>query len=431
LAGTESDRNRVSPRVLRAARERFLAGEVDAAALDATVRPVVAKSWQRSMAKGVDPEFDGAQVSPAASGAGSLARLRETHPLAPALPIIRRLLVDDAVASGVVVAVTGADGTLLWVEGDAAARGKAEKMNFAPGADWSERAAGTNAPGTALALGREVVIQGSEHFSRVVQPWSCTAAPVHDPDSGALLGAIDLTGDAQVASPQTLALVRATAVAVENHLALLRLTGTVPEPAAPRPHLVVLGAERPRWVTTDEFGHLRATHLTGRHADILVLLGRHPEGLSADHLAVLLDDKDLDVVTVRAEMSRLRRVIGPDFLTSRPYRLLRPITTDVGEVFDALDAGDVDAALARYQGQLLPQSVSPAIARLRTELSATVRAAVLAASAQRPALLRRWLELPEGRDDRDGWEILQRHSTDPVGRAKAGGHLAGLDFELG
>ena len=152
-------------------------------------------------------------------------------------------------------------------------------MNFVPGADWSERSAGTNAPGTALALGREIQIRGSEHFSRIVQPWSCTAAPVHDPDSGALLGAIDLTGGPQVASPQTLALVRATAVAVENHLALLRLTGTAPEPAARRPHLVALGGDRPRWVTTDGYGHLRAAHLTGRHADILVLLSRHPEGL--------------------------------------------------------------------------------------------------------------------------------------------------------
>lgn len=60
-----------------------------------------------------------------------------------------------------------------------------------------------------------------------------------------------------------------------------------------------------------------------------------------------------------------------------------------------------------------------------------MRAAVLTASAQRPALLRRLLELPEGRDDRGGWEILHRHSADPLGRAKAGGRLAGLDFELG
>jgi len=422
----------VTARALRDVHERFLSGEVDAAALESNaVRSVVARSWQRSLAKGVDPDLGEARPSSVALSPGSLARLRETHPLAPALPVIRRLLVDDAVDSGVVVAVTAADGTLLWVEGDPVVRGRAEKMNFAPGADWSERSAGTNAPGTALALGREVQIEGSEHFTRIVQPWSCTAVPVHDPDSGALLGAIDLTGGVQVASAQTLALVRATVVAVENHLALLRLTGAAPAPAVPRPHLVVLGGDRPRWVTTDDYGHLRASQLTGRHADILILISRHPEGLSADHLAVLLDDKDLDVVTVRAEMSRLRRVIGSDLLASRPYRLLAPITSDFGEVLDALDAGDVESALARYQGQLLPQSVSPAIARLRTQLSATLRATVLAESPARPALLRRWLELPEGRDDRDGWEVLKRRTPDPVGRAKAGGHLAGLDFELG
>ena len=48
----------------------------------------------------------------------AIDRLRETHPLAPALPVIRRLLVDDAADTGVVVAVSAADGTLLWVEGD-------------------------------------------------------------------------------------------------------------------------------------------------------------------------------------------------------------------------------------------------------------------------------------------------------------------------
>jgi len=148
---------------------------------------------------------------------------------------------------------------------------------------------------------------------------------------------------------------------------------------------------------------------------------------------VLLDDKDLDVVTVRAEMSRLRKVIGAENLGSRPYRLLASITSDIGEVFGALDAGDVEAALTRYAGPLLAQSVSPAVARLRTQLSTTLRDAVLAEGAQgRADLLRRWLELPEGRDDRDGWKALRdSDGLNAVARAQARGHLAGLDFELG
>jgi GAF domain len=414
---------RLSSSSLRAVHELFVAGQVD---LDATpLRLVVADSWRRSLATGVDPDLSGAR--PAASVA--LDRIRDTHPLAPALPVIRRLLVDDATDAGVVVAVTAADGTLLWVEGDRKACRKAERMNFVPGADWSERGAGTNAPGTALALDAELQIRGTEHFSRIVQPWSCTAVPVHDPATGALIGAIDLTGGSQVALPQTLALVRATAVAVENHLALLRLSQPAVAASTATARLTVLGADRPRWQVSDEHGRPRTSTLTGRHADILVLLGRHPEGLSADHLAMLLDDKDLDVVTIRAEMSRLRRVIGADFIASRPYRLLSPIDSDMGDVFDALEAGDVDTALTRYTGTLLPQSVSPGIARLRTELSASLRGAVL--SAGKLALLRRWLELPEGRDDRHGWRVLHDNAASgSVTRAQARGHLAGLDFDL-
>jgi hypothetical protein len=411
---------------LRAVYDLFVAGQVDSSELASTaVRPVVAESWRRSLAKGVDPDSRGASSSEVSLG---LARRRDTHPLASALPVIRRLLVDDAADSGVVVAITAADGTLLWVEGDPAACRRAEAMNFVPGADWSERRVGTNAPGTALALDRELQIVSSEHFSRVVQPWSCTAAPVHDPLTGVLLGAIDLTGGAEVASGQALALVRATAVAVENHLALLRLTTPsegVDEPAVGA-RLRVLGADRPRW----QVGEGRAVTLTPRHADILVLLSQHPEGLSADHLAMMLDDKDLDVVTVRAEMSRLRRVIAPVLVGSRPYRLLEPIVSDVSAVFEELRAGEVRTALDHYTGALLPQSMSPAIARLRTELSTSLRAAVIATGDL--ALLRRWLDLPEGRDDRDGWRCLHDGAeVGSIGRAQARGHLAGLDYDLG
>jgi hypothetical protein len=66
-------------------------------------------------------------------------------------------------------------------------------------------------------------------------------------------------------------------VAVENHLALLRLTGPNSADTAPgAARLVVLGADRPRWQVTDEHPQLRSTTLAGRHADILVLLSRHP-----------------------------------------------------------------------------------------------------------------------------------------------------------
>lgn len=430
MASTRTSRVGTTPQrrvpELRRAHELFVTGEVDSSFLASVpVRPVVASSWQRSLDTGVDPEFP-VQSAPEVE----LARLRAAHPLAPALPVIRRLLIDDAVDSGVVVAVTAADGTLLWVEGDRQACRRAESMNFVPGADWSERGAGTNAPGTALALDAELQIRGDEHFARIVQPWSCTAVPVHDPGTGTLIGAIDLTGGPQVARPQALALVRATVVAVENHLALLQLTGSAFKAAPRKPRLAVLGSERPRWLVTDDAGHLRTLPLSGRHADILLLLTRHPEGLSADHLALLLDDRDLDVVTVRAEMSRLRKVVGAEFIESRPYRLLTAVSTDVDEVYHAVEAGNLDMALDRYVGPILPQSVSPAVGRMRMELAMTLRQAVMAGGDL--DALRRWLNSPDGREDRAGWRAL--HDAAAPGsaqRAQARGRLAGLDLDLG
>ena len=58
----------------------------------------------------------------------------------------------------------------------------------------------------------------ADHFSRPVQRWTCAAAPIHDPATGRLLGAIDVTGGDHLANPHSLALVRATALAAEAYL---------------------------------------------------------------------------------------------------------------------------------------------------------------------------------------------------------------------
>ena len=161
-----------------------------------------------------------------------------------------------------------------------------------------------------------------------------------------------------------------------------------------------------------------------------MLLSRHPEGLSADHLAMLLDDNDLDIVTVRAEMSRLRRVIGAEFVASRPYRLLTPIRTDMGDVFDALEAGDVDD-----RGQPIRRRAAAAIG------VAGCRAAAHRAQRERPRSASSPREtcgfcaagwtLPKGATTVDGWRTLHDQTAPgSVMRAQASGHLAGLDFDL-
>jgi len=158
--------------------------------------------------------------------------------------------------------------------------------------------------------------------------------------------------------------------------------------------LTVLTARRPTWTVCRGAGAGQSVNLAPRHADILVLLMQHPEGLSADHLAVLLDDNDLDAVSVRAEMSRLRRAIGARFLGSKPYRLLEPVTSDLDGVLDALATGDISRALELCSGPLLPNSPSPGIARLRVEVCAALRLAVI--EANDGALLERWRRTGHG-----------------------------------
>jgi hypothetical protein len=91
-------------------------------------------------------------------------------------------------------------------------------MNFTEGALWSENGAGTNAIGTALAADHAVQVFAAEHFNEIVQAWTCAAAPVHDPDTGRLLGIVDLTGKMTTVHPHSLALANTTAKAVESQL---------------------------------------------------------------------------------------------------------------------------------------------------------------------------------------------------------------------
>ncbi|GAA4828129.1 helix-turn-helix domain-containing protein [Saccharopolyspora rosea] len=69
-------------------------------------------------------------------------------------------------------------------------------------------------------------------------------------------------------------------------------------------------------------------HLSRRHADILVALAAQPAGRTAAELAEHLTGDRTRTVTVRAEMSRLRKKFG-DLLDHRPYRFLPELDVSV------------------------------------------------------------------------------------------------------
>ncbi|KQY46584.1 GAF domain-containing protein [Cellulomonas sp. Root137] len=381
---------------VRAAHERFVTtGQLSSR----VVRSVVADSWRRSRRSGVDPEVQNAPVD---MGGTDLVGYRSSLALAAAMPVVRELLVRPGAAAGWMTALTDDVGRMLWVEGESSLRSRVETVGFVEGGVWREECAGTNALGTALATDQPVQVVGTEHYARTVHPWNCAAVPVHSPQ-GRVLGVLDVTGGDVVASPLVMSLVRATVAAIEAELARVAPGHAGPSSSVllrtpgPVARLRVLGTPMLHLGTAD-------ARLSLRHAEILLLLARHPAGLSGDELAVLLSQNELSDVTVRAEVSRLRRLVGPLLSESRPYRLTSTVRTDADMVHALLGSGDTDAALTAYPGPVLARSFAPGVVRIREELTADLRAAVLA--SPQPAVVSRWLACDDGADDWQAWERL-------------------------
>ena len=129
---------------------------------------------------------------------------------------------------------------------------------------------------------------------------------------------------------------------------LLRLE---PEPGSAQAAALTvdLTAESPRLTVRGPSGAWTHT-LTPRHTEILVSLLTHPEGRSAAELAEDLFADPARVVTVRAEMSRLRRIVGP-LLRHQPYRFDPAVTPAL--------------VLPTDRATVLPGSSAPVLRRIR------------------------------------------------------------------
>lgn len=400
------------------------------------VRNLVEESWNRSLRRRLDPdqpptglEFDHDE----------LLDYRDAHPLARALPTIQRLLTRHTIDASLIVAIGDQDGRLLWIDGDRVMRRKAEEMLFVEGANWSEPAMGTNAPGTALELDRPIQIRRAEHFNRIVHPWSCTAVPVHDPISRALLGVIDITGGDAAADPATLPLVEATVAAVEAELHVRRLgeRHVAPSPSSSRTVRQPAGNTRLSVLGTD-VGYLdvasRRVDVSMRHAEILTILAWHPDGLSAEKLATLVYGPHGRPATLRAEMVRLRKAlerVSPRLLAaSRPYRLDGVLDLDARKVLDFLERGAHRVALSAYSGTLLPSSVAPGVVRIRDEVQQRLRDALLTGASADTLL--EYARRDEATYDLEVWRACL--TLMPVKSPKRGAivaHIERVESELG
>lgn len=324
------------------------------------VRDDVASSWERSRA-----------VVPRSRDLAPLAdedRTREewaSSPLRPAVDSLEPDLRSVAEDGYFIVAVTGADGKILWTHGDRWMRDRAEQVNFVPGGRWDEASMGTNALALALSENRSAQVFSAEHFSAAVHEWVCYSAPITDMATGAPLGVLDLSTTWDRAHPLALS----TATSLARTLGLL--IPQHPTPAGAGLEVRVLGTAH---VAIDG----RVTTLPPRQVELLAILAMHPDGLGLDALhSCLYEDLSVSLGTCKAEVSHLRRALGGR-LGSRPYRLDLPVVADHVEVLRRLTDRDLAGAVEAYGGPLLPASEAPALVEHRHHLDQALREAVLA-----------------------------------------------------
>lgn len=94
-----------------------------------------------------------------------------------------------------------------------------QTQGFLAGASWSERGAGTNAIGTALACEQAIHIEPDEHFLKANRFMTGSASPIFDAERR-LIAVLDVSSDSFLPPSHTLGMVKMMSQSVENRLIL-------------------------------------------------------------------------------------------------------------------------------------------------------------------------------------------------------------------
>lgn len=181
---------------------------------------IVKQSHTRSLQYGIDPGL----MSPRRILSG-----KELHELLEkkvslineSLPFIRHLY-EILKGSGFVIILTDEKGCILEITGDSDTILDARELNMIPGAYMAEDSVGTNAMGVAIEEDRPIQITAQEHFINAYHRWTCSSAPIHNPEN-AIVGVLNLTGKSHLVHPHTLGLVVAAVKSIEQQLNNIQL----------------------------------------------------------------------------------------------------------------------------------------------------------------------------------------------------------------
>ncbi|TDC45323.1 GAF domain-containing protein [Actinomadura sp. KC345] len=205
------------------------------------LRHAVVESWRRSREAGVAVEVPGA---PEVCGPDEVAEARDGHRLNSLLPMLQEIIGRFTDDNAHVMVVTDGDGLALWRQGAPGLLTAADRIGMREGCCWSERSVGTNGIGTALATGAPQYVFAAEHLASCLHPWSCAGAPISDPDTGQVIGCVDVSATARELHPAAVTLVGAAARLAEGQLEMEMRCRDERMRERYRPHLEALDADR-------------------------------------------------------------------------------------------------------------------------------------------------------------------------------------------
>jgi transcriptional regulator of acetoin/glycerol metabolism len=197
---------------IRNAREQLLGrGQLPEGLLPEPIQ----RSWERCIETGLAVDLR-QEIEPAALNQLNELRERNSRLLTQAQPEMESLYSHIAGTQSMVV-LSDADGTIIHALGDQDFMSKAQRVALQPGVSWREDVSGTNAIGTALIEKNPIFVMGGEHYLEENAFLNCSASPILDPH-GSVIGVLDLSGDHRQPQEHTMALVRMSALMIENRL---------------------------------------------------------------------------------------------------------------------------------------------------------------------------------------------------------------------
>jgi transcriptional regulator of acetoin/glycerol metabolism len=178
------------------------------------VSDLIAASWERSRAAGVDAAQPQSSFTNEIDTGSLLVRC--------ARPVLQQMEIDTADLP-LVIALSDKKARIVQrIDCSSVVGQLLDEVRFAPGFDCSEAALGTNGIGTVLEAGQPLSVIGSEHFTENLRRFACTGAPIIDPVTRRIEGVLDITSLAQAWSPLIPTLIKNAANDISRNLLLDR-----------------------------------------------------------------------------------------------------------------------------------------------------------------------------------------------------------------